>query len=92
MNISFKQFVQKLDEVMMDVDLDDPQTAVQQVKNAVRQGEVKTARQQASAVVDKPDQQDVQDPLDRQIEAAKQRLLMLQQRKARQKQQQKAGI
>lgn len=92
MSYSFKQFLTKLDEVMMDVDLNDPNKAVQQVKKAVRQGEVRTTKQQAMKADDNQTQDGELTPIDRQIEAAKQRLLLLQQRKARQTQQQKTRM
>lgn len=91
---TFKEF---LTEVMVDVDPNDPQTAAKQARDVVRMGPQKAARVQAikaRAEQEIANQTGDEEPEDRQEIALKQRLAMLQQRKAQKQkiQQQKQGM
>jgi len=82
--ITFKEF---LAEIMMDVDVTDPNSAVKQVKTAARVGPERAARAQAIAAKaqDQIDRETgaEQSPTDAQLNRTKQQMLLLQQKKAR---------
>lgn len=90
---TFKEF---LAEIMVDIDPTNPATAAQQARDAARMGPQRAARTQAikaKAEQDVANQTGDENPDDRQEIALKQRLAVLQQRKAqKQAQQQKQGM